>query len=45
MLEEANRKKIYNELRRELKNDLAKMAVSPISDFGLLEMTRQRISL
>ena len=45
MLEEANRKKIYNELRRELKKDRAKVAVSPISDFGLLEMTRQRIRL
>ncbi len=43
--EDANKKKVYNELRRELKKDRAKMAVSPISDFGLLEMTRQRVRL
>jgi len=43
--EDANKKKVYKELRRELKKDRAKMAVSPISDFGLLEMTRQRVRL
>ena len=42
---EENRKKIYYELRKELKKDRAKVAVSPISEFGLLEMTRQRIRL
>tara|TARA_Y100000748_G_C15484230_1_gene484084 strand:+ start:424 stop:1944 length:1521 start_codon:yes stop_codon:yes gene_type:complete len=45
MREEENRKKIYYELRKELKRDRAKVAVSPISEFGLLEMTRQRIRL
>ena len=45
MKNESNRKKIYYELRKELKKDRAKVAVSPISDFGLLEMTRQRIRL
>ena len=45
MREESNRKKIYYELRKELKKDRAKVAISPISDFGLLEMTRQRIRL
>ena len=40
---EANRKKIYHELRKELRKDRAKVAVSPITEFGLLEMTRQRI--
>ena len=45
MREEANRRKIYYELRKELKKDRAKVAVSPISEFGLLEMTRQRIRL
>ena len=39
------RKKIYYELRKELKKDRAKVAVSPLSDFGHLEMTRQRIRL
>lgn len=40
-----NKKRIFHELRRELRKDRAKAAVSPISDFGLLEMTRQRIRL
>ena len=45
MREEANRRKIYYDLCKELKKDRAKVAVSPISEFGLLEMTRQRIRL
>ncbi len=40
-----NRKKVYLELRKELKKDRAKVAVAPISEFGILEMTRQRIRL
>lgn len=43
MREESNRKKVYHELRKELRKDRAKVAVSQISEFGLLEMTRQRI--
>ena len=42
-LEENRKKKIYHELRKELRKDRAKVAVSPITEFGLLEMTRQRI--
>ncbi|MBT3228473.1 MAG: Rne/Rng family ribonuclease [Candidatus Marinimicrobia bacterium] len=45
MSREDNKKKVYYELRRELRKDRAKVAVSYISDFGLLEMTRQRIRL
>ncbi len=45
MREEDNKRKVYYEIRKELKKDRAKVAVSPISDFGLLEMTRQRIRL
>jgi len=45
MQEEENKKKVYNELRKELRKDRAKVAVCPISDFGLLEMTRQRVRL
>ena len=40
-----NRKKIYHELRKELRKDRAKVAVTPITEFGLLEMTRERIRL
>lgn len=43
MREEENKRKVYFELRKELKKDRAKVAVSPITEFGLLEMTRQRI--
>ncbi|MEE9167212.1 MAG: Rne/Rng family ribonuclease [Candidatus Neomarinimicrobiota bacterium] len=45
MQDENNKKKVYDELRKELRKDRAKVAVSPISDFGLLEMTRQRVRL
>lgn len=45
MHEAANKKKIYAELVKELKKDRAKVAVSPISEFGLLEMTRERVRL
>jgi ribonuclease G len=40
---EENRKKVYHEIRKELRKDRAKVAVAPITEFGLLEMTRQRI--
>lgn len=43
MLEERNRKKVYDELKRELKRDRAQANIAPISDFGLMFMTRQRI--
>ncbi len=45
MQEEANKKKVYSELVKELKKDRARVAVSPISEFGLLEMTRERVRL
>lgn len=38
-----NRRKLYDEYCSHLKNDRAKRAVSPVSDFGLIEMTRERI--
>ncbi len=41
--EEKNRKKVYDELKRELRKDRAKTSVLEISEFGLIEMTRQRI--
>ena len=45
MRKNENRKKIYHELRNELRKDRAKVAVTPITEFGLLEMTRERIRL
>ena len=41
--EETNRKKIYDEIKREFKKDRAKTNVLPMSDFGLMQITRQRI--
>lgn len=38
-----NRKKVYDELKRELKRDRAQANITPISDFGLMLMTRERI--
>ncbi len=41
--EEKNRRKVYVEQKKELRKDRAKTSVLEISEFGLLEMTRQRI--
>ncbi len=41
--DERNRKKIYDELRKEFRRDRAKVSVLPMSDFGLVQITRQRI--
>ncbi len=41
--EDKNRKKIYDELKKEFRKDRAKVSVLPMSDFGLVEITRQRI--
>ena len=43
MIDPANRKKLYNEFSKELHSDRAQSSVSPISEFGLIEMTRERI--
>lgn len=41
--EEKNRKKIYDELKKEFRKDRSKVSVLPMSDFGLVQITRQRI--
>ena len=41
--EEKNRKKIYDELKKEFRRDRSKVSVLPMSDFGLVQITRQRI--
>ena len=38
-----NRKKVYDELKKEFRKDKAKTNVLPMSDFGLIQITRQRI--
>ena len=44
-LKTVKQKKVYNELRKCLTKDRAKVSLSEFSNFGLLEMTRQRIDL
>lgn len=39
----SNRKKLYNHLREEMKDDRAKHKILPPSKFGLIQITRQRV--
>lgn len=41
--DEKNKKKIFDEIKKELKRDRAKVTVLPMTEFSLLQMTRQRI--
>ncbi len=41
--DDKNRKKIYDELRKEFRKDRAKIAMLPMTDFGIMQITRQRI--
>ncbi|MFQ5607330.1 MAG: ribonuclease E/G [Candidatus Zixiibacteriota bacterium] len=43
MYSRENRRKLYESFKRELEKDRAKKAVNPVSDFGLIELTRQRV--
>jgi ribonuclease G len=38
-----NRKKLFNHLREEMKDDKAKHKILPPSKFGLIQITRQRV--
>ncbi len=41
--DERNRKKVYDELRKEFRRDRAKVTVLPMTEIGLVQITRQRI--
>lgn len=43
MADEKNRKKVYDEMKKELRKDRAKSSVLPLTEFGLMQITRQRI--
>ena len=43
MANAANRKKLFDHLREEMKNDRAKHKILPPSKFGLIQITRQRV--
>ncbi len=41
--EEKNRKKVFDELKKEFKKDRAKVSILPMTEFGLVQITRQRV--
>ncbi len=41
--EEKNRKKIFDELKKEFRKDRSKVSILPMSEFGVIQITRQRI--
>lgn len=43
MLEEENRRKVYQELKKEFAKDRSITKIQEMSRFGLMEMTRQRV--
>ena len=43
MRDSTNRRKVYDELKRAFKKDRAVTKVLPMSDFGLVQITRQRL--
>jgi ribonuclease G len=40
--DERNKKKVYDELRKEFRKDRARVTVLPMTEFGLVQITRQR---
>ncbi|RCK71917.1 MAG: Cytoplasmic axial filament protein CafA and Ribonuclease G [Ignavibacteriae bacterium] len=43
MEDEKNKKKVYDELKKEFKKDRAKVTVLPLTEFSIAQITRQRI--
>jgi ribonuclease G len=41
--DDKNKKKVYDELKKEFRKDRAKVTVLPMSDFGIVQITRQRV--
>ena len=41
--ENKNRKKVFDELKKEFRRDRAKIAMLPMTDFGIMQITRERI--
>lgn len=38
-----NRRRLYEEFKNAFRNDRAKRAINPVTEFGLIEMTRERV--
>lgn len=43
MLDQKNAKKVYDAMKTELRHDRAKSNILPMSDFGIMQITRERI--
>jgi len=43
MTDKENRRKLYEFLKAEMKNDKAKHTILPVTKFGLIQITRQRV--
>lgn len=43
LYEEQNKRRLYDEIRKEFRKDRAKATVLPMSEFGIVQITRQRI--
>ena len=43
MLDQKHAKKVYDSMKTELRNDRAKSNILPMSDFGIMQITRERI--
>ncbi len=43
MQQEASKRKVFEEMRREFKRDRAKSTILPLTDFGIMQITRQRV--
>ncbi|MFI5144878.1 MAG: Rne/Rng family ribonuclease [Ignavibacteria bacterium] len=41
--DDRNKKKVYDEMKKEFKKDRAKVTILPMSEFGLIQITRQRV--
>jgi ribonuclease G len=41
--DDRNKKKVYDELKKEFRKDRAKVTILPMSEFGLVQITRQRV--
>jgi ribonuclease G len=43
MYNRENRRRLYEEFKNAFRNDRAKRAINPVNEFGLVEMTRERV--
>ena len=43
MYSRENRRRLYEEFKAAFRHDRAKRAINPVTDFGLIEMTRERV--